>query len=312
MSTTALGVMQDDSGNGVDPLTHRRIIMGHWSNPGIINGLEVTGTDTRAYYVSEGNAVLSRGDSDGYAEAYWEGGNTAAVSAGDDTNARIDAIWMRANDLQQGDSDNLVVVGVAEGTPAASPVCPSVPTGCTKIAEMIMPAGATNTLYTTENSDPEYAIPYGASLGLLGSTQDTTTRDIESNSNQYTTLCSTTFTVPTNRLVELDCSISARSLSTDMSADGDWMEYAFLMLDLQMDSSNVEDGSTCFVCFRLAQTYHMRAYVEVAAGTHTARIRCRFSNEANPGRIVYQDSASFWDEHWPGAIMRVWDKGIVR
>lgn len=315
MSTTALGIMQDESGNGVDPLTHRRIIMGRWSNPGVIEGLEVSGTDSLMYYVGEGNAVLSRGDSDGYTEAYWEGGNTAAVSAGNASYARIDLIWMKANDLQQGDSDNLVTIGVTEGTPAASPVCPSVPTGCTKIAEMRMPAGATTTANASENSDVEFAIPYGASLGLLASVQDTTTRDIkaDSSSSAYQTLCSTKFTVPTDRLVELDLNIAARSLNTNMGTSGEWLMYAFLALYLQIDSANVEGGSTCFVCFRAAQTFQLRTVVKVSAGTHTARVRGYFSDMGNPGRIVYDDSEDkMWDDRLCGTILRVWDRGIAQ
>ena len=315
MSTTALGIMQDESGNGVDPLTHRRIIMGRWSNTGVIEGLEVSGTDTLAYKVSEGNAVLSRGDSDGYTEAYWEGGTTDAVSAGNANYARIDLIWMKANDLQQGDSDNLVTIGVTEGTPAASPVCPSTPTGCTKIAEMRLPAGATSTANTTSNADVEYAVPYGASLGLLGSTQDTTTHDLKPDSSTYTTVCSTKFTVPTDRLIELDLNIAARSLKSDGTTGGDWLGFCFLMLYLQVDSENVEGGSTCFVCFRAAQTFQLHTVLNVSAGTHTARVRYYNSSSGNGNylRVLYDDSDdALWDDRWCGCILRVWDRGITQ
>lgn len=312
MSTTALGIMQDSAGNGVDPLTHRRIIKGRWANTGVIEGLEVTGTSTLAYRVGPGNAVLSRGDSDGYTEAYWEGGTTPAVTAGNASNPRIDLVWMRANDLQQGDPDNHVEIGVAEGTPSASPIAPSVPSGCTEIAQMRLPAGSTTTANATANANVSYAISYGSTLGLLGSTQDTTTRSLAPSSGTYTTACSTSFTVPTDRLVELDLNIAARSLRSDGSTGGEWLNYAFLMLYLQMDGSNVEGGSTCFVCFRAAQTFQLHTVCEVSAGTHTARVRYYFSDEGSWGRIVYQDTDALWDDRWCGTILRVWDRGIAQ
>lgn len=114
---TALGVQPDSSGNGVTPLTHRKIIDALWTSTGIVTGLDVTGRNDLKYDVAAGVAICSRGDADGKTEAYWPGGQTTAVAAGDSTWPRIDRVWIKAHDMSQGDSDNQVVVGVTQGTP---------------------------------------------------------------------------------------------------------------------------------------------------------------------------------------------------
>lgn len=122
MATTALGIAPDSSGAGVTPLTHRQIIRAHWANTGIVSGLDVSGRGDLTYSVGAGMAVCSRGDADGYTEAYWAGGQTPAVSA-TGSQPRIDCIWIRANDPTQGDADNHVVIGVTQGNASATPPC---------------------------------------------------------------------------------------------------------------------------------------------------------------------------------------------
>ena len=163
---TALGVDVDTNGNGVDPLTHRQIIKRHWVNTGIVGGLTVSGRSDLHYGVSAGVAVCSRGDADGYTEAYFAGGNTEnAVSAGDATYPRIDTVYILAN---TGSPDNLVHVEVAQGTPAASPVKPTLPVGAQPLMSMLLAAGAQNTgAAIPVDASATYAIPYGASMGVL-------------------------------------------------------------------------------------------------------------------------------------------------
>lgn len=304
MSTTALGIMQDSAGNGVDPLTHRRIIKGRWANTGVIEGLEVTGTSTLAYRVGPGNAVLSRGDSDGYTEAYWEGGTTDAVSAGDASRPRVDLVWMRANDVQQGDADNRVHVGVTEGTASASPVAPACPSGCVELAQMLVPAGATSTASATMNADQNYAVPYGASLGLLAEYWDQ--RDFTTDEAGTTDLyvMSMSVTVPTDRLVRmtLDVNFSTSDYDSDTPSEE---SYIF-----QVDGEDVPH--TGFRWGSVGSTWQSHSgtcVTTLTAGTHTVRLRNRHSY-GPPAHYHYAgDSGDPW---WIGRRAMVWDAGVAQ
>lgn len=197
--TTALGIAPDSTGKGVDPLTHRQVIKAHWENTGIICGLDVSGRSDLRFGISAGVAVCSRGNADGFTEAYWNGGQSPAVGAGDPSNPRIDVIWVKANDISQGDSNNAVVSGVTQGTPSANPVAPSIPAGCTRLMSMRMPAGASSTQSATPVDTQDYAIPYGASLGVLARIAEN--KDLQPSSNPaYTApFLIGTFKMPTDR-----------------------------------------------------------------------------------------------------------------
>ena len=212
MMTTALGVAVDSNGNGLDALTYRRLIRQLWHNTGVIGGLTVSGLSSLYYQVAAGAAVCSMADSDGYTQAYWPGGTTEnPVSAGDATYPRIDTVYILAN---TGTPDNLVHVAVASGTPAASPVKPSLPTGALEIMSMLMPAGATSTSSATQYGSVDYAIPYAAQLGRLAyetATVDYPVPEDTSNGKMvWHKLIATQFNVPTDRLVN----ISFESAST--------------------------------------------------------------------------------------------------
>lgn len=205
---TALGVQPDSSGNGVTPLTHRKIIDALWASTGIVTGLDVNGRNDLKYDVSAGVAICSRGDADGKTEAYWPGGQTPAVAVGDSTWPRIDRVWIKAHDMSQGDSDNQVVVGVTQGTPSANPAAPATPAGCTRVIDMLLPAGAASTAKATKPHSADYAYPYGASMGVLAS----------QNVNQQ-------YTIPENRQWIKRCSVSLR-LTTDRTVRVAWKARA--------------------------------------------------------------------------------------
>ena len=176
VDSTALGVSairKDDGGwQGCDAHTHRKILQSHWASLGIVSGLAVSAANALTYQVSEGVAITSRTDVDGAMEAYWPGGVSAAVEANQSSNPRIDCIWLQAHNAKElNDGDNLVVIGVTSGTPAASPVKPGPPAGVTVIAYMQVPANSTSLSGATRVGDVDYAIPYGVAQGLLGEAQ---------------------------------------------------------------------------------------------------------------------------------------------
>lgn len=311
MATTALGIMQDSSGAGLDPLTHRRIISAMWGNAGVVSGLEVTGGTGLSYSVAPGVAVCSRAESDGKVELYFEGGSAGPVSAGDPSNPRIDCVWVKANDAQQGDADNRVHVGVTQGAASPSPSAPELPAGATLLASMRMPAGAQSTASATPASNTAYAIPYGASLGLLAEAVDA--RDyVKDNDNSYSQAANVQFTVPTDRLVELECRICVGACKPDGSLGGDWLQYSVGSFYVKCSASddpnkNVDGGSMQVTCFRSNTIYELRPIVKVPAGTHSAYLSFRFSPEGNPAHVVYDPDAY----KFPGATMRVWDRGVA-
>ncbi len=172
---TALGIAPDINGNGVDDVTHRRILEGHWEQPGVIrtsgfgnaDQLKVKGTSGLTYAVNPGNLVYSRSATNGVVEAFWPGGNTPPVAAGDANYPRIDTIWISAHDLRLGDPDNQVTLGVTSGTPAYDPMPPNLHEDEFMVAQMLVPAGMTQTTACSSNAVALSAIPYATPLGLI-------------------------------------------------------------------------------------------------------------------------------------------------
>lgn len=312
MATTALGIMQTSDGAGVDPLTHRRIIKARWSNPGIISGLAVTGGSGLTYNVASGNAVLSRSSSDGYTEAYWEGGATPAVSTGDPSNPRIDTVWLKANDAQQGDPDNRVHVGVTQGTPSSSPVAPAAPSGCTAIATMMLPAGATSTSAAQQTSERSYAIPYGATLGLLASYRDTTNGVIDSVKQQRATRCAVQVNLPTNRILDL-------RFIASVSSSGDYgsSDYTNWYVSFALDGTEVEySGGEMLLSNLTCETHERTVTIDVTKGVHTIAVYTAWVSGTDAPLVragQYSDiggSAAGFPGTFPGLKLEVWDRGV--
>lgn len=311
MATTGLGIMQTADGTGTDPITFRRITKAKWENTGIITGLSVSGRTNLSYAVSAGCAVVSRSDSDGYVEAYWEGGNTPAVSAGDPSNPRIDAIWIKANDKQQGDDDNLVEVGVAQGTPAASPVTPAVPTGALIISKMRVPASATSTNSAQQEDYGDQAIPYGASLGLLGENINTADQIGDSTPRKWFYENPIQFTVPTDRLIELvySCTFTNVHQSTGLEAGFVvWGVGAF-----QLDGKDIPHSGTEWLATNGAwEDHQVSCIVEVSKGTHTVRVRNGVMNHEDPDGAPYFRYSESNGVSYKGRTLRAWDRGVAR
>ena len=312
MATTALGIMQASDGAGLDPLTHRRIIKGRWANTGVVAGLAVTGRSDLSYQVAAGVAVASRSGSDGYVELYFEGGTAGPVEAGDPSNPRIDAVWVKANDIQQGDPDNRVHVGVTQGTPSASPVCPSVPAGCLVLAKMRVPASATSTGSAQRAADGDRAIPYGASLGLLGMTHETESGVVDERLGVKGRHCSVQITVPTKRVVELRFTASAYSQG-DPGTHSSWY-VAFALDGEEIPYSGGESYLGTLVC----ETVQRSWIVEVPAGTHTVSVSSAWVAGENQPMIragsytSNPDTGSSFSGQFAGKILEAWDRGVAQ
>lgn len=69
------------------------------------------------------------------------------IDAAPSANSRIDVVFVKQNEARSpmSDSSNVPLFGVAKGTASAVPVAPSVPTGALALAQVLLPAGVSNT-----------------------------------------------------------------------------------------------------------------------------------------------------------------------
>jgi len=258
----------------------------------------VTGGTSLAYTVAPGVAVTSKGDSDGKTLSYFEGGTTAAVSGGDASNSRIDAVYLYASDLTQGDADNLVHLGVVEGTPSSTPAVPDIPTYGTLLQEMVLPSGATTTEQAAQAISVPFAIPFGASLGRLAVNTNTQNGNGDGNVNTYYVEQAVSFHLPTDRLVEFRFDVCASASDGDYST---W--YQGFMLDgTEIPNSGGE--------FSLGESYQLQTHTYdyvVSAGDHTAAVRTGLRDGSAPQFHFTGDQYVTFI----GRVFSVFDRGVA-
>lgn len=300
VDTSALGVSTVRAGNGwqgCDAHTHRKIIASHWEAFGIVAGLNVTTANTLAYQVSEGVAVTSRSATDGAMEAYWGGGASPAVEANQSTNPRIDCVWLQAhNQKELRDTDNLVVIGVTQGTPAATPVKPTPPAGVTVLAWMQVPANSTSLTAATRVGEIDYAIPYGAAQGLIASAQLKQDTTLNNTQREW---CRVQVNLPTDR--DLECMVTICASAAGANGAGDLSKYSEVRGQVLIDGNPVGDFFN--YCFRGAwEPYQFRTNIGCVRGVHTISIKCWVGYGSN-ANVHYNGS-------WPGIKLDVIDQGV--
>lgn len=76
-----------------------------------------------------------------------DGNVNVPLTAAPSTNSRIDVVYVKQNETRSpmSDSSNVPTFGVAKGTAAAAPVAPAVPSGALALAQVLLPAGVSNT-----------------------------------------------------------------------------------------------------------------------------------------------------------------------
>lgn len=299
MSNVALGVAQTSAGVGTTDTDMRKIIAAQWESTGVIDGLAVTGTTSLYYSVAAGVAVCSKGASDGKTLAYFAGGSTPAVSANSSGNPRIDCIWITSHDLTQGDADNLVTLGVTQGTPAATPTAPAIPTYATLLAQMCMPAGATTTANAAQAASIGYAIPYGASLGMLAENVLTMDGIGDGTVNNWYIEQTTGFFIPTDRLITFRFYVCASASDGNYS---DWYQ-SFVLDGAEIANSGGE--------FHLTSGWSTQMHefsTTIHGGNHTVAVKSGLRGGAAPHFHYAGDKyTSFY-----GRRLQVWDSGVAR
>lgn len=106
----------------------------------------VTGNaDSLTVNVHPFNAVLSRY---GALLVQNDGVENVPLSAPPSANSRIDVVYVRQNESRSpmSDDSDSPMFGVAKGVASAVPVAPSVPDGALALAQVLLPAGVSNTM----------------------------------------------------------------------------------------------------------------------------------------------------------------------
>ena len=298
MANVALGI-RNNGADGTTPLALRLALAALFPQAGILSGLSVRGSSSLAYSVAQGVAVCTRGAGDGSALATVVAGSTPAVAANGTGYPRIDAVWVAAHDRDQGDPDNHVTLGVTQGTAAASPARPSVPTYATVLAYMRLPAGATTTAQATVEARGRDAVAAGATMGQLGYMRDTYDGKLRGDYNgTMHTDYSVTVTVPTARLVEMRWAATlSGGESSDcivaMSVDGAKAMQFFVT----PPSGGRWDYKEC------------RHVVRLAAGTHTLAFA---SGQYWGGDVqVHASDAKLGSDACTGVICEAIDQGAT-
>lgn len=105
----------------------------------------VTGnSDSMSVTVHPFNAVLNRY---GALLIQNDGDVKVPLAASPSANSRIDVVYVKQNEARSpmSDSSDVPEFGVAKGVAAATPVAPSVPAGALALAQVLLPAGVSNT-----------------------------------------------------------------------------------------------------------------------------------------------------------------------
>lgn len=116
--------------------------------PGILDRSQdnlVTGNgNSMSVTVHPFNAVLNRY---GALLVQNDGNASVPLAAAPSANSRIDVVYVKQNESRSpmSDSSDSPIFGVAKGVAAAAPVAPSVPAGALALAQVLLPAGVSNT-----------------------------------------------------------------------------------------------------------------------------------------------------------------------
>lgn len=87
--------------------------------------------------------AVSKGKADGVCILVNDGTVSIPITAAPGSNSRITVIWVKQNDDTTGDANALPVFGTTDGSAAASPVKPAIPTGALELGTLRVYAGTT-------------------------------------------------------------------------------------------------------------------------------------------------------------------------
>lgn len=208
---------------------------------------------------------------------------------------RIDTIYVRQFDAEQGDDNVDLTFLVAKGTPATNPVAPTLPARSLAIQQMLYPANATVASAATVNNARKYSIPYGGTLGVLFNHVDT---GIGDSTSSWVTSGSGKITVPTDRLIRLEMILTGIWVNP-VTANG--------IVQGTVNGQILIDGaSVLFQEWNLspqAQSHYCALPIKITAGTHTVAFQIKDG--------VSRFKRYYGSGTWPGQVVTISDEGVV-
>ena len=101
----------------------------------------LTALATMNVAVAAAEFVTSKGKADGVSIFTNDGTVNVPIAAAPASNSRITVIWVKHNDDTTGDGDALPTFGTTDGTAAATPTKPAIPTGALELGTLRVYAG---------------------------------------------------------------------------------------------------------------------------------------------------------------------------
>lgn len=186
-----LYILPDGSSNGTTPLNARL------ANAGLIADDGTSGLAARngVFYDGQGNVVSGNTDtgtmsysvracqmalyllgvsSSGIVTAVNDAVFKATTTAAPGSNSRIDVIWVRQHAVASDggpDTDTILQIGVTQGTAAALPTVPAIPTGAMALAQALMPSGTTSTNGLTITQVHNWTSTHGSPIPVRNQTE---------------------------------------------------------------------------------------------------------------------------------------------
>lgn len=186
-----LYILPDGSSNGTTPINARLAQAGLIADDGasalsirqgvfydgqgnVVSGNTDTGTMSYSVRACQFVLYLLGVASSGAVTAVNDAVFKATTTAAPGSNSRIDVIWVRQHAVASDggpDANNILEIGVTQGTPAASPTVPVIPTGAMALAQAIMPAGATSTNALTITQTHGWTTTHGSAIPVRNVTE---------------------------------------------------------------------------------------------------------------------------------------------
>jgi hypothetical protein len=185
---TALFVARDGSNNGTTPVGARLalggLLAGNGASPldvraGVLvdnGGAIVSGAADMSYNVRAFRAVSLASTANGPTIGSNDASVNVVTTAAPGSNSRIDRIWARQH-LMTGDgatdTDVVYEIGVTQGTVAASPSAPAIPSGAVALYDATVTAGVTATSGLTFTRAHNWTVANGGIIPIFTSTERT-------------------------------------------------------------------------------------------------------------------------------------------
>lgn len=148
-------------------LTTRSGVLPHAVNPAGGSGpLQVVPGGALSVNVSIGHLVLAAGTNKGAYLVTNDSAYNIALATADVTNSRIDLIYALVEDTSNGGATDAVTIDKVTGTPAGSPVAPSLPAGAYEVGRVTVTAGLATVATGNITDSRTFTAPLGAALLL--------------------------------------------------------------------------------------------------------------------------------------------------